>query len=129
VVLRQILPIEVGKIKETINEILPEMGKYAGQGIPKQEPEVNKTEVDYIFEPSPAETLNFLIPYLVRMQFYHLVLEANASEHSARRVAMKTASDNADDLAGNLTLKYNTARQAGITNEIIEITSTKNAIG
>src|SRR3989344_2142507 len=53
------------------------------------------------------------------------VLEANASEHSARRVAMKTASDNADDLAGSLMLKYNTARQAGITKEIIEITSTK----
>lgn len=132
VVLRQVLPAEVAKIKSTLDEIVPESGKYAETvKLPLVPPWRDKSAVgaDYIFEPSPAEAINFLIPYLVRMQFYHLILEANASEHSARRVAMKTASDNADDLAGNLTLKYNTARQAGITNEIIEITSTKNAIG
>lgn len=128
VILRQILPAEISKIRETLDEILPESGMYAKAAKPLLGGLAAKS-VDYIFEPSPAEALNFLIPYLVRMQFYHLILEANASEHSARRVAMKTASDNADDLAGSLTLKYNTARQAGITNEIIEITSTKNAIG
>lgn len=128
VILRQVLPAEVLKIKETLNEILPERGRYS-ELLSVSDKLPTAPQTDYIFEPSPAEALNFLIPYLVRMQFYHLILEANASEHSARRVAMKTASDNADDLAGNLTLKYNTARQAGITNEIIEITSTKNAIG
>jgi len=69
-----------------------------------------------------------LIPHLVKMQIYHIILEANASEHSARRVAMKTASDNADELAGHLTIVYNKARQAGITKELIEITSTQNAL-
>lgn len=131
VILRQVLPAEVAKIKSILDEIVPERGRYAEAAKPPLGGLAAKSaeSIDYIFEPSPAEALNFLIPYLVRMQFYHLILEANASEHSARRVAMKTASDNADDLAGSLTLKYNTARQAGITNEIIEITSTKNAIG
>lgn len=136
VVLRQILPVEVSKIKETLDEILPERGRYsesllsASDKLQTAQPtgRAGPQLVDYIFEPSPAETLNFLIPYLVRMQFYHLILEANASEHSARRVAMKNASDNADELATNLTLKYNTARQSGITKEIIEITSAKNAL-
>lgn len=57
------------------------------------------------------------------MQIYHLVLEANASEHSARRLAMKTASDNAADLSKKINLQYNKSRQAGITNQIIEITA------
>src|SRR3989344_36922 len=131
VILRQVLPAEVLKVKETLDEILPARGKYAEATklSPGGLTAKSAKSADYIFEPSPAEALNFLIPYLVKMQFYHLILEANASEHSARRVAMKTASDNADDLAGSLMLKYNTARQAGITKEIIEITSTKNAIG
>ena len=62
------------------------------------------------------------------MQFYHLMLEANASEHSARRVAMKTASDNADEVAGKLSMDYNKVRQSNITRELIEITSTQSAL-
>ena len=62
------------------------------------------------------------------MQVYHLILEANASEHSARRVAMKTASDNAEELLESLTLLYNKARQTSITKELIEITSTRQAL-
>ena len=56
------------------------------------------------------------------MQVYHIVLEANASEHAARRMAMKNASDNASDIADTLGLEYNKSRQAGITRELIEIT-------
>ncbi|MBI1866365.1 MAG: F0F1 ATP synthase subunit gamma [Candidatus Staskawiczbacteria bacterium] len=62
------------------------------------------------------------------MQIYHLILEANASEHSARRLAMKTASDNASDLASALNLQYNKSRQSAITKEIIEIIAGAEAL-
>ena len=62
------------------------------------------------------------------MQIYHLVLEANASEHAARRTAMKSASDNASELADELSLQYNKSRQANITREIIEITAGAEAL-
>ncbi|MEK7616094.1 MAG: ATP synthase F1 subunit gamma [Patescibacteria group bacterium] len=78
---------------------------------------------DYIFEPNPEEAINALMPHLLRMKIYDFILEANASEHSARMVAMKNASDNATELTEDLTLIYNKARQANITREIIEITS------
>ena len=65
---------------------------------------IQNSSVEYIFEPSPKELIEGLIDHLVRMQVYHLVLEANASEHSARMVAMKTASDNAKELSENLNL-------------------------
>lgn len=123
--IRQILPVDFEKIRETIREIVPEHGRWANinNGVAG-----NNNETEYIFEPSPAEALNALIPHLVKMQFYHLMLEANASEHSARMVAMKNASDNADELSGKLNLEYNKARQTGITKEIIEITSTQSAM-
>ncbi|MEK7583537.1 MAG: ATP synthase F1 subunit gamma [Patescibacteria group bacterium] len=124
---RELLPIDVTKIHETVREIVPEHGRFSGQnnelGIMN-----NDQNTEFILEPSPEETLGALIPHLVTMQLYHVVLEANASEHSARMVAMKTASDNASDLADGLTLEFNKARQAGITKEIIEITSTMNAL-
>ena len=124
---RQVLPVEVEKIAETVKEIVPEHGRYSDSE--KLKPNTyNLKPVEYILEPSPEETLNALVPHLVTMQLYHVVLEANASEHSARMVAMKTASDNASDLADALTLEFNKARQAGITKEIIEITSTMNAL-
>lgn len=125
VLIRQILPVDFEKIRETAAEIVPEHGRWAEL---KNSSNNGNGETEYIFEPSPAEALNKLIPHLVKMQFYHLVLEANASEHSARMVAMKNASDNAEDLSGKITLDYNKARQAGITKEIIEITSTQSAM-
>ena len=122
---RQILPVDFQKIRETIKETVPEHGRYSDI-IDSQNNNNNDTE--YIFEPSPAIAIEFLVPHLVKLQIYHLILEANASEHSARRVAMKTASDNAEELADDLTLEYNKARQASITREIIEITSTQTAL-
>jgi len=120
---RQILPISIDKIKETIKEIVPEHGRYSEEKI-----EINgngkKEEIEYIFEPSPLAVLEALMPHLVGMQIYHLFLEAKASEHSARRVAMKTASDNAIELGDDLTMQYNRARQMGITRELAEITTT-----
>lgn len=76
---------------------------------------------DMLFEPSAREVLEALLPYYVNRFIYQLVLSAKASEHSARMVAMKTAKDNATKLLGDLTLEYNKARQAAITQEILEI--------
>ena len=85
-------------------------------------------EKEYIIEPSPKEVLEELAPKLLKIRLYHAILEANASEHSARRVAMKNASDNASELSGELTMVYNKSRQAAITNQIIEITSGAQAL-
>ena len=121
---RQILPLSVERIRETVSEIVPQHGRYADT----KNGNMSVREIDYLFEPDPETLFLSLIPHLVKMQIYHLILEANASEHSARRVAMKTASDNADELTSELTLAYNKARQASITKEIIEITSTQSAL-
>jgi F-type H+-transporting ATPase subunit gamma len=64
-----------------------------------------------------------LAPKLLKTRIYHAILEANASEHSARRMAMKNASENAGELSKNLNLEYNKSRQAAVTNAIIEVTS------
>ncbi|MEY4939320.1 MAG: hypothetical protein RIQ93_1055 [Verrucomicrobiota bacterium] len=74
-----------------------------------------------LFEPDPTTVLEALLPLYVNREVYHSALDAKASEHSARMVAMKTAKDNATKLLGDLTLEYNKARQAGITQEILEI--------
>ena len=76
-----------------------------------------------IFEPDPATVLTSLLPLYVNREIHQQVLDAKASEHSARMVAMKTAKDNATKLLGDLTLEYNKARQAAITQEILELTA------
>ena len=76
---------------------------------------------DYIFEPSPEAVLEQLLPRYVEIQVYQAMLDAIASEHSARMVAMRNASENAKDLVNELTLTYNKARQAQITREVSEI--------
>jgi F-type H+-transporting ATPase subunit gamma len=82
---------------------------------------------EIVFEPDPATVLEALLPFYVNRQIFKLVLSAKASEHSARMVAMKTAKDNATKLLGDLTLEYNKARQAGITQEILEIAAAQFA--
>lgn len=77
--------------------------------------------VDYIYEPGPAAVLSGLLPRFVEMQIYHSILEAIASEQSARMVAMRNATDNAKDLSDELTLLYNKARQEAITKELLDI--------
>ena len=62
------------------------------------------------------------------MKIYHLILEANASEHAARYVAMKGASDNAEELSGKLLIQFNNARQAAITGEMVEMSATQSAL-
>lgn len=76
---------------------------------------------EIVFEPDVHRVLEALLPYYINRQLYQFILSAKASEHSARMVAMKTAKDNATKLLGDLTLEYNKARQAAITQEILEI--------
>lgn len=82
---------------------------------------------DYVFEPSAPELLGGLLPYFVHFEIYQNILDAHASEHSARMVAMKSATDNAKQLVKELTLEYNKVRQASITTELLEI-STAQAV-
>jgi F-type H+-transporting ATPase subunit gamma len=76
---------------------------------------------DYIYEPGTSEVLNALLPRYVEMQVYHAILEGIASEQSARMIAMRNATDNAEELIGDLTLVYNKARQESITTELLDI--------
>jgi F-type H+-transporting ATPase subunit gamma len=78
---------------------------------------------EYLFEPSASEMLGVLLPYYAENGFYQLMLEAKASEHSARMVSMKNASDNAKDIVSSLKLEYNKSRQAAITSELLDITT------
>ena len=82
----------------------------------------------YIFEPDAAGVLAAAVPQYVNNQLYQMVLESRASEHSARMVAMKAATDNANDMIKDLSLEYNKQRQAAITAELLEITTAMKAL-
>ncbi len=82
----------------------------------------------YIYEPSAEEILDEVIPSFTRLQIYHAVLESFASEHAARMVAMKNATDNATELAGLLQLEYNKARQLSITSDLLDIVGGSEAL-
>jgi len=82
----------------------------------------------YIYEPGVTELLDEIVPRFTALQVYHAVLESVASEHAARMVAMKNATDNATELAGALQLAYNKARQQSITNELLDIAGGAEAL-
>ena len=84
---------------------------------------------EYIFEPDQKGVLSAILPHFVHFQVYQMVLDARASEHSSRMVAMKSATDNAKQLIKDLTLEYNKVRQAAITTELLEITTAQMALG
>jgi F-type H+-transporting ATPase subunit gamma len=127
---RDLLPVTFDNLKDTVQEILPQTGKFA-ELIKSEKIQYftgdNKTG-QYVIEPSPSEVLGALVPHLVEMEIYEMILEANASEWAARRMAMKSASDNAKELATDLTLAYNKSRQAAVTSQIIEITAGAEAL-
>ncbi|MCH7616621.1 MAG: ATP synthase F1 subunit gamma [Chloroflexi bacterium] len=90
--------------------------------LPIEPPTDAATEaIDYIYEPGRAEVLEELLPRYLEREVYDAILEAGASEQSARMVAMRNASDNANELVEDLTLEYNRARQESITNELLDI--------
>ncbi|MFL6583095.1 MAG: ATP synthase F1 subunit gamma [Chthoniobacterales bacterium] len=83
----------------------------------------------YLFEPTAESVLDVMLPYYIHYQVYQMILDARASEHSARMVAMKNATDNAVQLIKDLTLEYNKVRQASITTELLEIATAQMALG
>jgi F-type H+-transporting ATPase subunit gamma len=113
-------------LKPTIQTVLPispaDLPKPAGE-----EP-ASDDSVEFLYEPSPAEVLAGILPHYVHFQVYQMVLDARASEHSARMVAMKNATDNAKQLIKDLTLEYNKIRQASITTELLEIATAQMSL-
>jgi F-type H+-transporting ATPase subunit gamma len=83
----------------------------------------------YLFEPTPEAVLDVMLPSYLHYQVYQMVLDARASEHSSRMVAMKNATDNAKQFIKDLTLEYNKMRQASITTELLEIATAQMAVG
>jgi F-type H+-transporting ATPase subunit gamma len=91
-------------------------------------PDVSGMTADYEYEPNAQAILDEIVPRFTELQLYQALLESQASEHSARMVAMRNASDNATQLMGDLTLMYNKARQAAITAEILDIVGGAEAL-
>lgn len=114
--IKKILPITKGEIKELAEEGIEEKEK-------EKVKTPDKSEVPYLFEGDVEKLLESLVEKIVRMQIYQMVLESNASEQSARMVAMKNANEAAEEMIDDLTLMFNKARQAGITREISEISA------
>jgi len=99
------------------------LGEAKHAELAERNPDNPNPPVSYNFEPEVQDLLGKLLPFYVHLELYEKILESRASEHSARMVAMKSATDNAKQLVKDLTLEYNKARQAAITNEILEISS------
>ena len=98
--------------------------------LPKGESKLaNDPLLGYIFEPNSEGVLEVMLPYYLQYQIFQMILDARASEHSARMVAMKNATDNAHQFIKDLTLEYNKMRQASITNELLEIATAQMALG
>jgi len=106
---RPILPLH------SVKEFLETLGRDA------KSTKTSTDDREVLFEPNATDVLNALLPFYIDHQVHQAALSAKASEHSARMVAMKTAKDNATELLGDLTLEYNKARQAAITQEILEL--------
>lgn len=119
---RRLLPLSVPALTEIVEGITPAKGKWAND-VPLESPAA------YEVEPSGEEVLDILIPRLVAVSLYHMLLESKASEHSARMVAMKNASDKSKEVAHDLTRKANKVRQAAITREVSEIVGGREALG
>jgi F-type H+-transporting ATPase subunit gamma len=116
-----VLPLlPLGSVREAVDGLRSETGSTT---VPAAKPAENQM----LFEPKAETVLEALLPLYINREVYYKALEAKASEHSARMVAMKTAKDNATNLLGDLTLEYNKARQAGITQEILEIAAAQFA--
>lgn len=119
---RTILPLDSAEIEYIMRGIKPKTGRFSDTE------EVPTKVADYLIEPSGDEVLNSLVPQLVNIIVYHGLIESKASEHSARMVAMKNATDKSKEIIKSLTIKYNKERQAAITAEVSEITAGAEAM-
>jgi F-type H+-transporting ATPase subunit gamma len=99
------------------------------EGQPTAADSANDPMSGYTFEPNAEAVLDVILPYYVQYEVFQMILDARASEHSARMVAMKNATDNAKQLIKDLTLEYNKMRQASITTELLEISTAQMALG
>ncbi|MCU0678973.1 MAG: ATP synthase F1 subunit gamma [Planctomycetes bacterium] len=128
---KQLLPVDITAQEEYLGLAGESSKEGAGAGAPGNRSGLVDSApdaVDYTFEPNPPEVLGDMIPRLIDVQLFQALLEANASEHSARMTAMHQANDAATDMIHELTLYYNKARQAAITAEIAEISAGANAL-
>lgn len=114
---RQLLPIRKEEVRTMIQDIIPRHGKYS-----HEETHTPRRAVAYTIEQSPESLYDSLFRTLVEIMLYHALLESKASEHSARMVAMKNATDKAKEVTKSLTLLFNKERQSVITAEVSEIT-------
>jgi F-type H+-transporting ATPase subunit gamma len=119
--MRRLLPLSLPALNDIVSGIVPAKGKWSNE-------EVITAPESYEVEPSGGEVLSLLIPKLVAVALYHMLLEAKASEHSARMVAMKNASDKSKEVTRDLNRVYNKARQAAITREVSEIVGGREAL-
>ncbi len=125
--LRQVLPISETDLEKTLfdteegAEKMPTLSQQSRASSISRQSEIGTNLNDYLFEPNKLDVLKIILPRLVETQIYQTMLESSASEHSSRMVAMKNASEAAKDMIHELSLTYNKARQAGITQEIAEI--------
>ena len=110
---RSVPLLPVGEVKSLVAKLQPERALVAHQ----------QAAFEFLFEPSPEAVLTSLLPHYLNYVLYQILLEAKASEHSARMVAMKNATDNAQELLQELSLEYNKLRQAIITREFLELTT------
>lgn len=113
-----LLPLRELKVEGLVNE----------QATSAQADRVPSSKMEYLFEPNRRQLLNYLLNYYLEVSFYHLMLEASASEHSARMVAMKNASDNAKTLVEALKQEFNKTRQASITSELLDIVTATRSL-
>ena len=114
---------------QTLLPITEIKGVQAGVEGEEMVSELQGGTAEFLFEPSAGGVLGALLPHYINFQVHQILLEAKASEFSSKMVAMKNATDNANDLIKDLTLEYNKMRQAAITNELLEITSAQMALG
>lgn len=117
--IRQIIPVKRDMVRDMVKNIRPAKGKYAPSSVSDEK----TSPVPYTIEPDADAILATLLPKLINVALFHSLLESKASEHSARMVAMKNATDKAKEMAHILTRKFNKVRQAAITREVSEITS------
>ncbi len=125
-----LLPINLESMREFYDMTLidkSERSEIASSKTPRNDV-VKGENQEFLFEPNLTELLDFIVTHYVQVKIYQALLETKASEHSARMLAMQNATDNAKELASDLTLSYNQTRQAGITNELLEITSALAAL-
>ena len=118
---RTLLPLSLETVEKIVHDIVPEKGRFSDAA-------AIAAPVTYTVEPSAEAVVGALVPRLVAVMLYHMLLESKASEHSARMVAMKNASDKSKEVARELTRKYNKIRQAAITREVSEIVSGREAL-